>query len=142
SNDPYSRLATHRTLWPCSSRESHRCAPRKPAPPVTTEVDMAPDRTHRVGRSFRSLRTLFNRSAEVLVRLHVEPHREERELRARDQEQGDEHDRCRRDVVAAQTEHGLEDAERKSGERHHEAEEIEEDERVEVANDVLLAHPP
>src|SRR5579884_3385418 len=34
-------------------------------------------------------------SAQVLVRLHVEPHREERELRPRDQEQGDEHDRRR-----------------------------------------------
>jgi MFS family permease len=31
-------------------------------------------------------------AAEVLVRLHVEPHREERELRAEDQEQRHEHD--------------------------------------------------
>ena len=34
--------------------------------------------------------------SQVLVRLHVEPHREERELRAEDQEQRDEHDRRRR----------------------------------------------
>src|SRR5437762_2862636 len=38
--------------------------------------------------------------AEVLVRLHVEPHREERELGAEDQEQRDEHDRRGGDVVA------------------------------------------
>src|SRR4051794_3566254 len=38
SSDPVSRLSTHRTRWPCSRRYSQRCDPRKPAPPVTTEV--------------------------------------------------------------------------------------------------------
>ena len=37
--------------------------------------------------------------AQVFVRLHVEPHREERELAARDQQQRDEDDRRRRDLV-------------------------------------------
>src|SRR3954462_5001663 len=40
-------------------------------------------------------------SAQVFVRLHVEPHREQRELAARDQEQCDEDDRRGRDVVPA-----------------------------------------
>src|SRR5262245_2300366 len=80
--------------------------------------------------------------AKVLVRLHVEPHREECELAARDEEQRDQHDRRRRDRVAAETTDRLEDAEDEPDGGHDESEEVEEDERVEVADDVLLAHPP
>ncbi len=48
---------------------------------------------------------------QVLVRLHVEPHGEQRELGARDQEQRDEDDRRRRDRVARDPQHDLGDAE-------------------------------
>src|SRR5215217_7992116 len=81
-------------------------------------------------------------SAQILVRLHVEPHREERELRARDQEQGDQDDCRRRDVVAEDPQHRLEDPQREAEQRHQEAERVEEHQRVEVADHVLLAHPP
>jgi hypothetical protein len=56
-----------------------------------------------------------------------EPHSEQRELAARDQQQGDEDDRRRRDVVAHDPQHGLGDAEGEAGGRHHEAGEVEED---------------
>ena len=49
--------------------------------------------------------------AQVLVRLHVEPHREERELRAGDEQQRDEHDGADRDRVARDAQRGLDDAE-------------------------------
>ena len=35
---PVIRLSTQMTRWPLPSRSSQRCDPRKPAPPVTTEV--------------------------------------------------------------------------------------------------------
>src|SRR5262249_48159303 len=38
ARDPVSRLSTQITRCPSASRCSHRCDPRKPAPPVTTEV--------------------------------------------------------------------------------------------------------
>src|SRR3954464_9472765 len=81
-------------------------------------------------------------SAQVLVRLHVEPHREERELRARDEEQRDEDDRRRRDAVPADPGDGLDDPEREPRARHDHPERVEEDERVEVADHVLLTQPP
>src|SRR4051794_29443280 len=37
-SDPVSRLSTQTTRWPFSSRWSQRWEPRKPAPPVTSEV--------------------------------------------------------------------------------------------------------
>src|SRR5262245_55455580 len=38
SSELVSRLSTQSTRLPCSSRYSHRCEPRNPAPPVTTAV--------------------------------------------------------------------------------------------------------
>ena len=46
------------------------------------------------------------------------------------------------DPVAEDAEHRLDDPEREADERHHEPEAVEEDERVEVADHVLLAQPP
>ena len=40
-SDPVSRLSTQITRWPCPSRCSQRWEPRKPAPPVTTQVLIA-----------------------------------------------------------------------------------------------------
>src|SRR5262245_60227141 len=63
-SDPVSRLSTQITRCPSASRCSHRCDPRKPAPPVTTEVgikgivgrgrgeDPSPNTTFTQGRSF------------------------------------------------------------------------------------------
>src|SRR5207344_2747115 len=42
-SDPVSRLSTQITLCPCPSRYSQRWEPRKPAPPVTTQVLIAAD---------------------------------------------------------------------------------------------------
>src|SRR6266496_3963200 len=81
-------------------------------------------------------------SSEVLVRLHVEPHGEERELRAGDQQERDEDDRGRRDAVPEDPQHDLRDPEAEAEQRHQESEHVEEDERVEVADHVLLAQPP
>src|SRR5579862_3022102 len=81
-------------------------------------------------------------SPQVLVRLHVEPHREQRELRAEDQEQGDEHHRRGGDLVAHDPQHDLRDPEPEAEDRHQHAEQVEEDERVEVADDVLLRQAP
>src|SRR3712207_1837037 len=41
SSEPVSRLSTQITRWPRASRKSHRFEPRKPAPPVTSEVGIA-----------------------------------------------------------------------------------------------------
>src|SRR6266487_302232 len=79
---------------------------------------------------------------QILVRLHVEPHREQRELRAEDQQQRDEHDGAGRDGVALDPQHDLQDPEREPEQGHHEAEDVEEDERVEVADHVLRPQPP
>src|SRR5579884_3579485 len=38
---PVSRLSTQMTRWPRRRSSSHRCEPRKPAPPVTRLVGMA-----------------------------------------------------------------------------------------------------
>src|SRR5215213_7846115 len=40
-SEPVSRLSTQMTRCPRSSSASHKCDPRKPAPPVTREVGMA-----------------------------------------------------------------------------------------------------
>src|SRR6516165_4204547 len=40
ASDPVSRLSTQITRWPRRSSSSHRCDPRKPAPPVTRLVGM------------------------------------------------------------------------------------------------------
>src|SRR6266487_3181770 len=42
-SEPVSRLSTQITRCPCPSRCSQRWEPRKPAPPVTTQVLIAPD---------------------------------------------------------------------------------------------------
>src|SRR5688572_16676299 len=82
-------------------------------------------------------------SAELLVRLLVEPHGEERELRAGDEEERDEDDRRGRDVVPpADSEDRDEQAEQESDDGHQRTEAVEEDERVEVSDHVLLRHPP
>src|SRR5919201_442947 len=47
-----------------------------------------------------------------------------------------------RDGVAEDAQDDLRDPESEAAHRHHESEEVEEHERVEVADDVLLAHPP
>ena len=39
-SEPVSRLSRQITRWPLASRWSHRCEPRKPAPPVTMQVLM------------------------------------------------------------------------------------------------------
>src|SRR6266566_565079 len=41
ASEPVSRLSTQITRWPRASSSSHRCEPRKPAPPVTRHVDTA-----------------------------------------------------------------------------------------------------
>src|SRR3712207_8185512 len=58
--------------------------------------------------------------------LHVEPHGEQRELRARDQEQRDQDDRRGRDLVAAEAEHRLDDAEHEPDQGEEEPERVEE----------------
>ena len=45
-------------------------------------------------------------------------------------------------LVPQDAQNRLHDAEAEADERHQEAEEVEEDERVEVADHVLLAQPP
>src|SRR6185503_15942117 len=82
------------------------------------------------------------RLAQILVRLHVEPHGEEQELEAGDDEQGDEDDGRTRDRVARDAEADLEPAKQEAGAEEGDPERIEEDEGVEVADDVLLLHPP
>ncbi len=59
SSEPVSRLSTQRTRWPSRTRRSQRCDPRKPAPPVTTEVGIPRDGTPGLGTRLRSLRTFF-----------------------------------------------------------------------------------
>src|SRR3990172_12722607 len=81
-------------------------------------------------------------SAQVLVRLHVEPHGKQRQLKTCDQQHGDEDDRGRRDLVPEDAQDDLENAEPEARERHEHAEGGEEDERVEVADNVLLPHAP
>src|SRR5215213_8437155 len=81
-------------------------------------------------------------SAQVLVRLHVEPHGEEQELEPRDDEEGDEDDRGARDRVPRDAEADLEPAEHEARAEEQHPQRVEEDEWMEVADDVLLLHPP
>src|SRR5439155_3079224 len=81
-------------------------------------------------------------SAEILVRLHVEPHRKQRELRAGDQEQGNQDDGADAHLVPGDPVADLDRPEDEPGQRGKEAERVEEDERVEVPDHVLLPQPP
>src|SRR5947208_11273624 len=40
ASEPVSRLSAQMTRWPRRRSSSHRCEPRKPAPPVTRQVGM------------------------------------------------------------------------------------------------------
>ena len=60
-------------------------------------------------------------SSEILVGFHVEPHREEGELRTGDQQQRDEHDRADARPVAGDAVDELDDPEHEAGERREEA---------------------
>src|SRR3954465_719429 len=42
ASEPVSKLSTQMTRWPRLRSSSHRCEPRKPAPPVTRHVGMRP----------------------------------------------------------------------------------------------------
>src|SRR5213078_2100922 len=42
ASEPVSKLSTQMTRWPRLRSSSQRCEPRKPAPPVTRHVGMAP----------------------------------------------------------------------------------------------------
>src|SRR3954466_12188632 len=42
AREPVSKLSTQMTRWPRLRSSSHRCEPRKPAPPVTRHVGMTP----------------------------------------------------------------------------------------------------
>src|SRR5215210_6752265 len=90
--DAVSRLSRQITLCFWASRCSQRCDPRKPAPPVTTEVGMTEQDIPGPGRFYPCLRRFYRDGRDVwlpqlAVRLHVEQHREEREEQARDQQQ-------------------------------------------------------
>ena len=41
ASEPVSKLSAQITRFPRASSSSHRCEPRKPAPPVTKQVDIA-----------------------------------------------------------------------------------------------------
>src|SRR3954463_11956672 len=43
ASEPVSRLSTQMTRLPRRNSSSQRCEPRKPAPPVTRQVDMRPE---------------------------------------------------------------------------------------------------
>src|SRR3972149_10961145 len=81
-------------------------------------------------------------SPQVLVRLHVEPHGEEEELHPGDDQGRDEHDRRDRDRVARDAKGRFDDAEDDPRDEEDKPQPPEEDERVEVADDVLLLQPP
>src|SRR5947207_10158855 len=115
-----SRLATQTTRWPCASNWSRRWEPRNPAPPVTTAVGIGArcyPGALRAGRNAYEALTrsparpasgaISGPSAQVLVRLHVEPHCKQGELRSEDQQESDEDDRSDRDRVAHDPEHTL-----------------------------------
>ena len=57
---------------------------------------------------------LAARSAQILVRLHVEPHGEQHELGAGDQQQSHEDDGADGDRVAGDPQHRLDDAEQQA----------------------------
>src|SRR6266508_4991193 len=79
---------------------------------------------------------------QILVRLHVEPHRKERELGPEDQQQRDEDDGSHRDGVPHDPQDDLSDPEPEAEKGHQETEDVEEDERVEMPDHVLLPHAP
>src|SRR5437764_1064101 len=150
-----SRLSTQTTRSPCASNWSQRWEPRNPAPPVTTAVGIGArcyPGALRAGRNAYEALTrsparpasgaISGPSAQVLVRLHVEPHCKQGELRSEDQQECDEDDRSDRDRVAHDPQHDLRDAEPEADQRHEESERVEEHEWMEVADHVLLAHPP
>src|SRR6187455_1577627 len=85
---------------------------------------------------------LFPWSAQFFVRLHVKPHGEEQKLQPRDDEQRDQDDRCARDRVPCDAEPDLEQAEQEARAEEEHPQRVEEDEWMEVADDVLLLHPP
>jgi len=51
TSDPVSKLSTQMTRWPRRKSSSQRCEPKKPAPPVTREVDMTPNVSAEVDHS-------------------------------------------------------------------------------------------
>src|SRR5205085_7362583 len=124
------------------------------APPCRRRDRYARTRARRVGRASAERRSRKRqrrtrspgRSAEqspqVFVRLHVEPHGEERELRPGDEQERDQDDGPDADLVAVDPVDELEHAEEEARKGGEEAERIEEDERVEVADDVFLAQAP
>src|SRR5450756_2827016 len=77
-SDPVSRLSRQITLWSLRSRYSHRCDPRNPAPPVTTDVVMgvlsvgAARAQHCAGRPPHDVQVALQRPG--LHVLQVEPH--------------------------------------------------------------------
>src|SRR3954468_11491660 len=79
---------------------------------------------------------------QVFVRLHVEPHGEQRELEPRDHEQSDEDDRRDWDRVARDPVAHDDETEQHAGDCRDEPHHVEEHERVEVALHVLLPEPP
>src|SRR4051812_50094665 len=103
---------------------------------MTTQIPVA-------AISNRLVRAPSAAAPEVLVRLHVEPHREERELRAEDQEQRDEHDRRGGGRIAEGPQHDLRGAERKPRDRQHPPQHEEENERGGSADPVRFSeHTP
>src|SRR4029453_2366342 len=85
---------------------------------------------------------LFPPSAQVFVRLHVEPHGKQEELEPGDDEQCDEDDGGARDLVPRDAEADLEPAEDEASAEEEHPQGVEEDEGMEVADDVFLLHPP
>src|SRR5207344_601733 len=59
ASEPVSRLSRQRTRWPSPRRASHRCEPRNPAPPVTTDVGMAAMLQAPLAGSVTSKRSLY-----------------------------------------------------------------------------------
>src|SRR5215475_11726207 len=129
AREPLTRLSTQMTRRPRSSRYSQRCEPRKPAPPVTSAVG-----TRRC--------YLSGPLPQVLVRLHVEPHREQRELEARDDEERDEDHGRDRNRVTGDPVADDDEPEQHARDRRNEPHHVEEDERMEVPLHVLLPEPP
>src|SRR6266516_3800916 len=80
---------------------------------------------------------------QILVRLHVEPHRKQREEQPKEKEQCDEY-HCSGGWVAPLrvAGYGLHDSDGHPEKRHQETKHVEEDERMEVADHVLLPHSP
>src|SRR5258708_4615509 len=120
---------------PCGSSRSDRTRPRGgpsdggsgPGCVPNSRIPPAPPRPCR-------RRT----SAQALVVFHVHPHGEEQHLHPADQEEGVEDDRVRREEAVEQSQVDDVDPEEKAGDGDEQAQGQEEDERMEVADDVLL----